>query len=172
MTVNDPSSEHKAHAPKTTRFAILTASDSRGPDSDGSGDTIEGLAREAGHEVVDRTLVRDELIVITAAVKRLLADPNVDLIVTTGGTGVAPRDVTIEAIEPLFERALPGFGELFRALSYREVGSAAMLSRAAAGIVQGKPVFLLPGSPDACRLAMEKLILPETGHLLSLVRRS
>lgn len=115
--------------------------------------------------------MKDEADDIRAAVERLLEDANVDIIVATGGTGVARRDVTPEAVTPLFERALPGFGELFRVLSHASVGSAAMLSRATAGIARGKPVFLLPGSPDACRVAMEGLILPECSHLVGLLRR-
>lgn len=169
---HDAPHEHKAHAPRTgLRFAILTASDSRGPGTDESGAILERGAVAAGHVVVDRTLVRDDAPAIEVAVRQLLADAGVDIIVTTGGTGIAPRDVTLDAVEPLFERALPGFGELFRALSYREVGSAAMLSRAAAGIARGKPIFVLPGSPHACGLAMEQLILPEVGHIVSLLRR-
>jgi molybdenum cofactor biosynthesis protein B len=120
---------------------------------------------------VDRTLVRDELLAIEAAVKQMLADPEIDIIVTNGGTGVAPRDVTIEAVAPLFEKTLPGFGELFRALSFEQVGSAAMLSRADAGIAAKKAIFVLPGSPKACALAMERLIIPECGHVVSLLHR-
>lgn len=163
--------EHKAHAPTSLRFAILTVSDSRGPADDKSGDRIQRAVLKAGHEVARRELVRDEAGEIRACVERYLAAADVDVVVTTGGTGLATRDVTPEAVAPLLERALPGFGELFRVLSFKAIGSPAMLSRAEAGVARGKPVFLLPGSPDACDLAMEKLVVPEAGHLVALLRR-
>lgn len=163
--------EHKARAPPRVRFGVLTISDSRSAKEDRSGDLLQSAASHAGHEVAWRGLVKDEADDIRAAVERLLDDPSIDIIVTTGGTGVARRDVTPEAVTPLFERALPGFGEMFRALSHPGIGSAAMLSRATAGIARGKAVFLLPGSPDACRVAMEGLILPEAGHLVGLLHR-
>lgn len=169
--ISDPVREHKAHAPARVRFGILTISDSRSPATDASGDVIAALATAAGHEVAARALVRDDAGDISAAVQAMLADPRVDVVVTTGGTGVGARDVTPEAVERLFTRKLPGFGELFRSLSHQEVGSAAMLSRAEGGIAGGRPLFLLPGSPKACRLAMERLILPESGHLLALLGR-
>jgi molybdenum cofactor biosynthesis protein B len=108
---------------------------------------------------------------IRGAIRRMLALPGVDVVVLTGGTGFSPRDVTIDAVRPLLDQEVDGFGELFRALSYQQVGAAAMLSRAAAGLAGDKAVFLLPGSPKAVSLAMEKLILPETAHLLSQARR-
>jgi molybdenum cofactor biosynthesis protein B len=163
--------EHKAHAPRHVRFGLLTVSDSRTSATDRSGDECARLVLAAGHEVARRALVRDEASDIRKAVEALLADATVEVVVATGGTGVAPRDVTPDAVAPLFEKRLPGFGEIFRMLSWTEVGSAAMLSRAEAGVAAGKPVFLLPGSPSACRLAMERLILPETGHLAGLLRR-
>jgi len=168
--VSDAVREHKQHAPTRLRFAIVTMSDSRSPAQDASGDLIASLAQAAGHEVGMRTLVKDDAASIRAAFERALAS-EADLVVGTGGTGFAPRDVTPDAVAPLLERAIPGFGELFRALSFQEVGSAAMASRAEAGIARGKPVFLLPGSTKACRLAMERLILPEAGHLVGLLRR-
>ena len=118
-----------------------------------------------------RELVRDETPAIRASVERLVRSSDVDVVVSTGGTGLAPRDVTLESVGPLFARRIPGFGELFRALSFERIGSAAMLSRAEAGIVEGKPVFLLPGSPDACDLAMDRLVLPEAGHLVGVLGR-
>lgn len=163
--------EHKAHAPAKLRFAILTVSDSRPLAEDASGERIHQLVAKAGHEVVRRERVRDEVPEIRGAVQRFAAAPDVDVVVTTGGTGLAPRDVTPEAVVPLFARAIPGFGEAFRALSFKAIGSPAILSRAEAGVVEGKPCFLLPGSPDACDLAVEKLILPEAGHLVGLLRR-
>lgn len=167
----EPHHEHKTTAPSRARFAVLTVSDSRSSSSDASGALIERVLRDAGHEVVLRELVRDEAKDIRAAVESFLRADAVDAVVTTGGTGIAPRDVTIEALAPLFERRLPGFGELFRALSFQEIGSSAMLSRSDAGIAGGKPVFVLPGSPKACELALVRLIVPEVGHILSLLRR-
>lgn len=169
--MSSPHHEHRHHAPTRLGFALLTISDSRKPSGDRSGDVLERLAKEAGHEVIQRTLVRDEPEEIAAAARRLLAASGVDVLVTTGGTGVAPRDVTLETLRPLLEKELPGFGELFRSLSFEEVGSAAMASRATAGSVGRALVFVLPGSPGACQLAMERLVLPEAAHLVGQLRR-
>jgi molybdenum cofactor biosynthesis protein B len=169
--VSDAVREHKAHAPSRLRFAIITMSDSRDRAHDASGDAIAELAASAGHEVALRSLVRDEPSAIRGAFEAALREPGIDVVVGTGGTGLAPRDVTPETVRPLLERPLPGFGELFRMLSWQEVGSAAMASRAEAGVSNGRLVFLLPGSTKACRLAMERLILPEAGHLVGLARR-
>jgi molybdenum cofactor biosynthesis protein B len=163
--------EHRRAAPATLGFALLTISDTRGERDDASGHAIRDLAAGAGHRIVDSTLVRDEVEEIREAVRRLLALPGVDVVVATGGTGFSPRDVTLEAVAPLFDRPVEGFGELFRMLSYQQVGAAAMLSRAAAGLVGTRAVFLLPGSPKAVKLAMEALILPEAAHLLGQARR-
>ena len=122
--------------------------------------------------MVEARLVADEAEALRAAVEAALAQSAVDVVVVTGGTGLAPRDVTLEAVSPLFDKTIDGFGELFRRLSYDEIGPAAMLSRAAAGITRGRALFLLPGSPAAVRLAMEKLILPELAHLLAQARRA
>jgi molybdenum cofactor biosynthesis protein B len=118
-----------------------------------------------GHPVVLREIVKDEPAQIAAALRAALDRDDVAAVIVTGGTGVAPRDVTPDAIEPLLDRVVPGFGELFRALSYQEIGSAALLSRALAGLAAGRVVFVLPGSRGAVQLAMEKLVLPELGHL-------
>lgn len=162
--------EHKAHAPESVSLAIVTVSDTRDLFHDASGGLIADLAQKAGHRVARRTLVRDEPHEIRAALREALTE-GVDAVVFTGGTGIARRDVTIEALAPRFVKRLDGFGELFRALSHQAIGSAAMASRADAGVVDGRLVFLLPGSPDACELAMEKLILPELPHLVGLLRR-
>lgn len=168
--------EHRRAAPAVLGFAVITVSDSRGAVDDVSGRTIRELVSASGHQVVDSTLVPDEVPAIRGAVGRMLELPAVDVVVTTGGTGFSPRDVTLEAVKPLLERPIEGFGELFRVLSYHQVGAAAMLSRAAAGVIvaggSAKAVFLLPGSPKAVALALEKLILPEAGHLLGQARRS
>lgn len=176
--------EHKAASPgaSSIRVAVLTVSDTRTLDTDQGGALVEQMAREAGFHVIGRELVRDE----PAAIRDQIglwapergagassAGPGgaVHAILITGGTGVAPRDTTVDVVSPLFERHLLGFGELFRMLSFAEIGSAAMLSRASAGIVQGVPVFIMPGSPSAVRLALGRLILPELGHLVAELRR-
>ncbi len=165
--------EHRAQAGRSRfGFAVVTASDSRTPGDDLSGGLIRERAAAAGHAVVESRLVPDEAGALRAAVAAALAAPGVDVVVVTGGTGLAPRDVTLEAIEPLFDKRVDGFGELFRRLSHDEIGAAAMLSRASAGVAAGKAIFLLPGSPAAVRLAMEKLILPELAHLLAQARRA
>ena len=153
-------------------FAVITASDSRKPGDDLSGALVRERAAAAGHGVAESRLVPDEAGALRAAVGAALALPAVDVVVVTGGTGLAPRDVTIEAVAPLFGKTIDGFGELFRRLSYDEIGPAAMLSRAAAGVAAGKAIFLLPGSPAAVRLALDRLILPELAHLLAQARRA
>jgi molybdenum cofactor biosynthesis protein B len=163
--------EHKHHAPASVTFALVTVSDSRDAARDESGALLAKLAEGAGHKVAHRGLVRDEPHEIREALRAALTTAGVDAVVFTGGTGIARRDVTIEAIAPRFTKRLPGFGELFRTLSWQEMGSAAMASRAEGGVIDHRLVFLLPGSPDACRLAMERLILPEVGHLTGLLRR-
>ena len=162
--------EHKERAPTSVGFAIVTVSDSRDLFHDASGSILAELAQKEGHRVARRALVRDEPAEIRDAL-RDASHAGVDAIVFTGGTGIARRDVTVETLAPRFSKTLSGFGELFRWISYQEMGSAAMASRAEAGVVGGRLVFLLPGSPDACRLAMERLILPEVGHLVGLLKR-
>ncbi|HEV7509269.1 MAG TPA: molybdenum cofactor synthesis domain-containing protein [Thermoanaerobaculia bacterium] len=163
--------QHRQFASTVLGFAVLTVSDSRRPEDDTGGRTIREMAEAGGHRIEDSTLVRDDVSAIRAALRGMLARPGVDVVVATGGTGFSPRDLTLEAVEPLFDLAIEGFGELFRMLSYNQVGAAAMLSRAAAGLIGDRAVFLLPGSPKAVKLAMEMLILPEAGHLLGQARR-
>ncbi len=150
---------------------MLTISDSRTPDSDASGDLIEQRLAGAGHQLVERALEVDDPDLVRRQIESWLRDLRPDLIVTTGGTGLGPRDRTPEAVRPLLERELPGFGELFRWLSYRQIGAAAMLSRACAGVTDSTTIILLPGSPKAVELAMDELILPEIGHVLEVVGR-
>ena len=152
-------------------FALVTASDSRTPARDRSGALARELVEAAGHRVANAELVADEPVVLRATVESALARREVDVVLVTGGTGLAPRDVTVESLTPLFEKPIDGFGEIFRRLSFDEIGPAAMLSRAGAGIVGAKALFLVPGSPAAVRLALEALILPEIAHLLSQARR-
>ena len=165
--------EHKHAAPKSVAAAVLVVSDTRSEATDRSGKRIRELLEAAGHHVLSFDVVRDEREEIAAWVRRLSSRPEVDALILTGGTGISSRDVTIEAVEPLFHVHLPGFGELFRWLSFQEIGPSAMLSRAGAGVVRGRSVvcFCLPGSRPAVELAMEKLILPEIGHLIFEIRK-
>jgi len=159
--------EHRGEAPRSVAAAVVTVSDTRTFEDDAGGALIVELLEAAGHSVASRVIVKDEPAEIAAAVERATSLPDVRAVIATGGTGVAPRDVTPEAIEPLLDRTIPGFGELYRALSYQEIGSAALLSRSLAGLRGGRVVFAVPGSRGAVRLAMEKLILPELGHLVA-----
>ncbi len=161
--------KHRERAPASVTCGVITISDSRTPETDESGKLITELLQRAGHSVPFQVVVKDEAKPILEAVER--ASSRCEAIVTNGGTGLARRDVTIAALLPTFEKMLPGFGELFRSLSYQEIGSAAMMSGAVAGVYRGRIVFCLPGSPDACRLAVEKLILPELGHAVGLMGR-
>jgi molybdenum cofactor biosynthesis protein B len=144
---------------------VVTVSDTRTPETDSGGARVVELLEEAGHPVVERRIVPDEPGRIAAALLELVDRSDVAAVIFTGGTGVAPRDVTPESLEPLLDRVVPGFGELFRMLSFQEIGSAALLSRALAGLKAGRVVFALPGSRGAVSLAMQRLILPELGHL-------
>ena len=161
--------KHKEHAPTSVKCGVVTVSDSRTPETDESGKLVRDLLQRAGHSVLFNVIVKDEPKMIADAVEQ--ASWTCEAIVTNGGTGVGKRDVTIPTLVPTFERTLPGFGELFRFLSYEEIGSAAMLSGAVAGVYHGRLVFCLPGSPDACRLGVEKLILPELGHAVGVLGR-
>ncbi len=163
--------DHRANAPRSIGCFVLTISDSKTPETDTSGALIRERLTAAGHTVVGHAIVRDEPAQVTAVIRKGCADPAVEAFLLTGGTGVTSRDSTFEAVEALLDKRLTGFGELFRMLSYQEVGAAAMLSRAQGGVVQGRALFSLPGSPNACRLALEKLIIPELGHVLREVRR-
>jgi molybdenum cofactor biosynthesis protein B len=161
---------HKQGAPARLGFAVITVSDTRDASTDRGGPLLVEVLEAAGHAVSLRAIVRDEAAEIETAVRGALARADVDLVLTTGGTGIAPRDVTVPTLERMFDRPIPGFGELFRALSFREIGAAAMLSRATAGVAAGKVVVALPGSPKALRLALEELVLPEAGHLAAQAR--
>ena len=156
--------EHRRTAAPAVRCAVVTVSDTRTEATDSGGRAIVELLEHAGHTVESKSIVRDEPEQVRTIVEAHLG--SVDAVITTGGTGIAPRDTTCDALEQLLSRRLEGFGELFRSLSYDEIGSAAMLSRATAGIARGTVVFVLPGSEHAVRLAMMKLILPELGHIV------
>jgi molybdenum cofactor biosynthesis protein B len=163
---------HRRAGAQPLAFAILTISDTRDAATDEGGPFLAEACRAAGHVVARRALVKDEPDEIRAAVEALVADAAVDFVLCTGGTGLAPRDSTPEALRARFDKEIPGFGELFRWLSYQEIGPAAILSRATAGVVRGKVVALLPGSPKALRLAWERILAPECGHLAAQARRS
>jgi molybdopterin adenylyltransferase len=155
---------HKAESQGSVPLAIVTVSDTRTPETDTSGQIIRTLAEAAGHRVVGHRIVKDEPMQVEAALEEF-ATTAARLIIFNGGTGISQRDRTYDVISRKLEKTLPGFGELFRMLSYEQVGAAAMLSRATAGVYRNKVIFSTPGSPDAVRLAVEKLILPEIQHL-------
>ena len=164
---------HKSSAPKSVGIYIITCSTSKFKElkadekpNDTSGDTIEKLARAAGHRIEGRQLISDSKPMITKTTKQALRAHGVDAVIITGGTGLSRTDVTPESIIPLVDREIPGFGELFRKISFEIIGSPALLSRAFAGTSKSKAIFCLPGSPDAVQTAMKKLILPELGHII------
>ena len=150
---------------------IITVSDTRTEANDTGGQAIRQLLEGDGHSVTGHSIVRDDPAAVITAVSVCLADAGTRVIITTGGTGITSRDGTFEAIDGLLEKRLTGFGELFRMLSYEQIGAAAMMSRAIAGTAGGKAIFVLPGSPDAVKLAMTKLILPELGHVVQQLNR-
>ena len=163
--------KHRESAPETVRVAILTISDTRTPETDTGGDIAEELLKDAGQDVVERRIVRDEVAGIRNNLVDLLARSDVDAVVTTGGTGISARDTTYEVVERMIEKQLDGFGEIFRMLSYEEIGAAAIMSRALAGSVGSKFVASLPGSRNAVRLAVEKLLVPELAHIVFELRK-
>lgn len=162
--------EHKHAAPSQVPLALVTVSTSRGQAEDRSGPVMAELCEAAGHPILDRRIIPDGVEALRSCMQELAGRPEVKAVFFSGGTGIAAADLSVEALAPLWVKRLPGFGELFRSLSFDEIGSAAMLSRAEAGVVEsaGRRIFvaLLPGSPKAVRLACEKLLLPELGHLV------
>lgn len=166
MTVHEHHRHEGEH--RRLRTVVITASDTRTEANDESGRTIRRLLEHSGHTVTYHAIVPDDPERIRSILIEQLSQ--IDLIIVSGGTGIAARDATIEAVRPLLHKELEGFGELFRMLSYQEIGAAAILSRALAGIANGRLIVALPGSPDACQLAMEKLLLPELGHMAHLLK--
>ena len=158
--------EHKALGPLSVRCFILTVSDTRTDATDTSGRVIAELLTAAGHVVAGRTIVKDEADLVRGTLERRLASSDVQAIITTGGTGITSRDSTYEVVSGLLQKRLDGFGELFRMLSFERIGPAAMMSRACAGLTAGRIVVSLPGSEAAVRLAMERLVIPELGHMV------
>lgn len=164
--------EHKKEAPPAVGVKVITVSDTRTEDTDKSGQLMIQLLKEQGHEIKDYEMVPDSRDEIRSAILKGCEDREVDVILTNGGTGIAKRDVTIETVTELLDKEIVGFGEVFRMLSYTEdIGSAAILSRAIAGVVKNTAVFSTPGSTGAVRLAMNKLILPELGHVVREMRK-
>jgi len=176
--MSETSRAHKAKALKKLNFGIYICSTSRYKQmqqgdavvSDVSGDTLTELLRNAGQNVLFKKIIADDKLLISDAVQQALNMPDLDVVIFSGGTGITPTDVTIETVSPFFEKTLPGFGELFRRISFDRVGSAAVLSRAVAGVAKGKALFCIPGSPDAVRVAVEILILPESPHIVKHAR--
>ena len=164
--MSDAVAEHKAAAAPSIPVGIITVSDTRTLETDTSGQLIAQLAQSAGHTVALRVIVRDEPAEIDEAIRRALADGVAQAILLTGGTGISPRDQTVETLEKLFTRVIPGYGELFRMMSYAEIGPACILSRATAGLIGHVVVLQMPGSRAAVNLAMEKIIIPELPHLV------
>jgi molybdenum cofactor biosynthesis protein B len=163
--------DHRATAPASVRCFVLTISDTRTEATDTGGKAIVELLAGAGHEVAGRRIVPDEPARVRTALEEQMARPDVAAIITTGGTGISSRDGTFETVDSLLDKKLDGFGELFRMLSFEEIGAAAMLSRACAGVARGTVILALPGSEHAVRLAMTKLIVPELAHLVREVSR-
>jgi len=168
---DDHEHEHHHHDVESLGAAVATVSSTRSLEEDPAGDAIAAAFEAEGHEVVTREMLRDDYDGIQSAVGNFARREDVDVVVTTGGTGVTPDDVTVEAASDLFEKELPGFGELFRRLSYDEIGTRVVGTRAVAGVVAGTPVFCLPGSENAARLGSEEVIVPEAPHLAGLAGR-
>jgi molybdenum cofactor biosynthesis protein B len=169
--MSQSAAEHRAHAPAALRCAVVTVSDSRTLETDTGGQTVIDLLAGSGHTVVQREIIPDEPKRMRALLTELVARSDVDAVLLTGGTGISRRDQTFETVSQMLTKPLPGYGELFRHLSYQEIGSAAMLSRAVGGLIGAAVVLTMPGSPAGVRLAMEKIVLPELGHLVREARK-
>ena len=158
--------EHRHLSPKNIGCAVVTISDSRSEEEDESGKLIQGRLRDHGHIVADYRLLKNDAAAIRATITELVGRDDVQAIITTGGTGISQRDVTVDTVEPMLEKKLDGFGELFRQLTHQEIGTGSILSRATGGVIGGTVVLSIPGSAGAVRLAIDKVILPELGHLV------
>ena len=176
--MSESSKQHKSKAAKNLVFGVFICSSSRFKQvgagdkivSDVGGDMVVELIAKAGHKVLFKKIIADDETQIQDAAMFVLGLPELDVAIFSGGTGVTPTDITIETVAPFFEKTLPGFGEFFRRISYDKVGSAAVLSRAIAGVAKGKAIFCIPGSPDAVRTSVERLILPEAPHIVKHAR--
>ena len=169
--------DHKTTAPTRLKFAILTVSTSRYQRmragikvENPSGEIIARLLEEDGHEIAYDEIISDDRRLIRETLERIVKMPEVESVITCGGTGITKTDITVETVDSMLDKEMPGFGELFRKLSYDEIGSAVIITRAEAGLINGKPIFCLPGSPQAVELALKKLILPEVGHIVKHAR--
>jgi molybdenum cofactor biosynthesis protein B len=169
--MSQSTAEHRASSPQAVSCSVLTISDTRTLATDTGGQTIVDLLAAAGHRVADRVILPDEPARMRAVLAEQTARDDVDVVLMTGGTGLGSRDQTFETVSSLLTKPLPGYGELFRMLSFAEIGAAAMLSRAVGGLIGRTVVLTMPGSPAGVRLAMERLILPELGHLVREARR-
>ncbi|MFX1511583.1 MAG: molybdenum cofactor biosynthesis protein B [Promethearchaeota archaeon] len=170
----DTVTKHRDKAPTKVRFALIIVSTSRAQDSSVPDRTMEHLGpliKEVGHQIVHQQIIVDDIEIIQRTIQELILKDQIDSIIFSGGTGIASYDVTVEAVQPLFDKELTAFSSVFAILSHDQVGSAAILSRATAGIIKKKPVFLLPGSPKAVLMGCQKIILPEIGHILNLCRK-
>jgi molybdenum cofactor biosynthesis protein B len=171
--MSETSIKHKMMAPSKVNVIVITCSSSRykikketGKLEDPSGDLIVSALSEEGHRIVDRKLISDNKLMIKNTLKKALREKNLDAIIITGGTGISKKDLTIEVVKRIVEKDLPGFGELLRKISYEKIGSAAMLTRAFAGIAKNKAIFCIPGSPNAVEIALKELIVPEIRHIV------
>ena len=158
--------QHKKEAPRSVSCAVVTISDSRTEQDDESGKLLKQRLNDSGHRVISYSIIKDDADAIGQKIKELLAQQELQVIITSGGTGVGRRDVTVETVSPVLDKTLDGFGELFRSLSYKEIGTASIMSRAVAGVSGGKVIICIPGSQGAVRLAMDQIILPEIGHMV------
>lgn len=158
--------EHKKEAPQSVNCALLTVSDSRTEETDESGKLLKQKLLEGGHKVVYYTLLKNDSDAVKNTIEELLGNEEVKVIITGGGTGVSKRDITVETVSGIIEKRLDGFGELFRSLSFQEIGTASIMSRAIAGVTGGKVIICIPGSLGATKLAAEKIIVPEIGHMV------
>jgi molybdopterin adenylyltransferase len=166
----DSVTQHRQASPTKLKCAVMTLSTTRTKENDTGGGGIKDALLAAGHEVVWYEILKDDAVTIKAALTELRGHANLDIIVATGGTGISSADVTIEAARPVFDKEITAFNVMFAMLSHQQVGMACLLSRATAGVIGNKIAFFLPGSPKACKLAMEKIILPEAGHLVKHAR--
>jgi molybdenum cofactor biosynthesis protein B len=169
--MNDTVTEHKSNAPQHVRCAVITVSDTRTRQTDRGGKVLLDLLASAGHKVVQYEITPDDPQTLSALISQLAARPDTEAILITGGTGISRRDQTYETVSSLLTKVLPGYGELFRHLSYEQIGPASMLSRAVGGVMEDTVVLTMPGSPAAVELAMRQVILPELGHLIREARR-
>jgi molybdenum cofactor biosynthesis protein B len=163
--------EHRHLSPKSLNCAVITISNSRTEADDESGQLLTSTLKDNGHQVLAYTILKNDTAAIDGKLKELLSNTELQLVITSGGTGISHLDMTVETVTPLLEKELIGFGELFRHLSYQEIGSASIMSRALAGVIKGRVIICLPGSVAAVQLALEKIILPEMGHMVGEVRR-